>query len=248
MIPIPASWFGLAFLIALVVPGLVYTGVKAALSGSRDVDQSTLARALQAVVISAAFDAVTALLIIPMLHINPLIDPRGSIEAHPRGAAVLFLACGIGAPAILAWLLHGRPPFLRPVYAGVAWSWARLTDSPYAGTPTAWDFALERRSTGWIRVRTNEGTWVGGVYDTNSYGSTFPRSRDLFIEEQWRLDADGTFTEVIPDTRGVWVAIGETSVVEFLDAAPEQPPHGLETPSPANGSTAPATQEDEHHE
>lgn len=230
MIPLPASWFGLAFLIALVVPGLVYTSVKAAMAGSRDVDASTLARVLQAVVVSAIFDALWALVLIPMVHINPLADPRATIIAHPRAAAALFLGCGVLAPALVAWILHGAVSFLDRPRQYIAAIWTKFTGSAHASTPTAWDFALEQQGGTWVRVRLADGRWVGGVWDAGSYASTFPRPRDLFISEQWEIDARGVFGAPVANSRGLWISVNDEYIVEFLadadaDAAAVAPDH-----------------------
>lgn len=219
MIPLPASWFGLAFLIALVVPGLVYTSVKAAMAGSRDVDGSTLARVLQAVVVSAIFDALWVLVLLPMVHINPLADPRATIIAHPRAAAALFLGCGVLAPALVAWVLHGAVPFLDGARRYITKAWTRITGSAHASAPTAWDFALEQQGASWVRVRLGDGRWVGGGWDADSYASTFPRPRDLFISEQWEIDARGVFGAPIANGRGLWISINDEYIVEFLDDA-----------------------------
>ena len=69
---------------------------------------------------------------------------------------------------------------------------------------------------GWVRVRIAEGVRVGGVFDERSRFSTYPEARDLYITEQWNLDAAGDFESPVRQSQGLWVAIKDEYVVEWL--------------------------------
>uniref|UniRef100_UPI0019CF7859 DUF6338 family protein n=1 Tax=Pseudomonas viridiflava TaxID=33069 RepID=UPI0019CF7859 len=71
---------------------------------------------------------------------------------------------------------------------------------------------------GWVRVRVGVDEWVGGRFADQSYFSTYPEPRDLFIEEPWKMSADGEFIEKVPNSAGVWVAIQAHYIVEWIHA------------------------------
>jgi hypothetical protein len=66
-----------------------------------------------------------------------------------------------------------------------------------------------------IRLKDEQGL-IGGVFANRSFGSLNPRRADLYLEEAWQLDEDGTFRRVIPDTLGVWVSHDVIAYVHFL--------------------------------
>jgi hypothetical protein len=75
---------------------------------------------------------------------------------------------------------------------------------------------------GWVRVRIAPGQWVGGRFADGSYFSTYPESRDLFIEDQYVVKEDGSFGERVPSSSGVWLSIRDDYVVEWLADEPGQ--------------------------
>jgi hypothetical protein len=46
--------------------------------------------------------------------------------------------------------------------------------------------------------------------------STYPHARDLFIEQQYNMDKDGSFGRAVPGSSGVWLAITDQHVVEWI--------------------------------
>lgn len=61
---------------------------------------------------------------------------------------------------------------------------------------TAWDAFFERqRSNCWVQVVLADGRTVGGRYGEESYVSSWPDPGDLYIEELWKIDEDGYFSE-----------------------------------------------------
>jgi hypothetical protein len=94
-----------------------------------------------------------------------------------------------------------------------------------AMTATAWDWAVDHGGTGdgFVRVLGKDGQWHGGLYRPGSFFSTYPESPAVFVQEGWQLDADGAFIAPQNGSRGAWIPCVDATVVEFLDAVPDQP-------------------------
>jgi len=75
---------------------------------------------------------------------------------------------------------------------------------------TGWDFAFQPfdGSTGtFVTVALADGALVGGMLGDESWVSRSPTyPHDVFLEEQWALDADGIPFEALRPRRGVWIA------------------------------------------
>jgi len=175
------------------------------------------ARVLEAIVASAIFDSVYAAILHTQVAVA-LLDLRGYVAGNVVPVVVVFLLGGVVIPYAAAWVIYGQVPLL----AGVSERWNRsvrpkLTRSQQTSdTATAWDYGNKSVIEGWVRVRIAEGVWVGGVFDENSRFSTYPESRDLFVTRQWKMDRDGEFVAEVVGTQGVWLAVKDDYVVEWL--------------------------------
>jgi len=214
---VPTSAFQLAFYLALLVPGVVYAAARVQLRGPRAADRSVAARVLEAIVASAIFDSLYAAIFANQVT-AALQGPRAYLVAHVVPSVWMFLIGGVIVPYVVAWLFYGKVPFL----SGPSRVWTdvirpKLTHSQEASdTPTAWDYGNKAVNEGWVRVRIAEGVWVGGVFDERARFSTYPETRDLFIAEQWNMNSTGEFVSRVDGTQGVWLAVTDTYVVEWL--------------------------------
>lgn len=85
-------------------------------------------------------------------------------------------------------------------------------------TPNAWDYAFkDRKKEWWVRVQLPDNIWVGGLFGGASYASSWPESRDLFIERAYRMTAGGQFTEDVTAGGGIWVRCESALTVDFLE-------------------------------
>ncbi len=50
-----------------------------------------------------------------------------------------------------------------------------------------------------------------------SFVSTYPQPRDIYIQEQFTISADGSIGDRIPNTGGVWLSITDGSIVEWIN-------------------------------
>ena len=168
-----------------------------------------------AFVVSAIFDALY------VASLGPTIVARVQTGAALTAGEVgvlgwLFVLLAIAIPSLVSWLVYGGGPILRPIHAVAVRLRAKITDSRYESTPTAWDLVTTTTEAGWVRVRLADGVWVGGRFGNSSYFSTYPEPRDLYIQEQYVMSENGDFGEPLPSTGGVWVAIRDDYLVEWL--------------------------------
>lgn len=95
--------------------------------------------------------------------------------------------------------------------------------------PRAWDELFAARPTGYVRVRTAAGEWVGGLFASASYAGGLPHEPDLLLEEGWALNAKGTFLR--PLGYRVYVPASQVTWLEFLpvpkEESDERPPTAL---------------------
>ncbi|WP_343046780.1 DUF6338 family protein [Schumannella luteola] len=172
---------------------------------------------LEAVVASAIFDSVYALVLHDQVAVA-LGDVRGYVAQNVSATMVVFLVGGVGVPFVVAWLVYGQIPVLdRPSQLWREIVRPKLSHSQQVSdAPTAWDYGNKTVVGGWVRVRIAEGVWVGGVFGDDARFSTYPEARDLFISTPWNLGPAGEFQSPVAGSQGVWLAIKDDYVVEWL--------------------------------
>ena len=131
------------------------------------------------------------------IWIAPLASER------PWLFTVGMLAVMVLSPAVLAVLVAAVLTSQRM---------RRLLPHP---TPAAWDFFFGKQQPAWIRVKRSDGTMIGGLYGADSFTSSYPSDRDLYIEEQWLLDENGKFLAPVDETKGLWVSMCDGDVLEL---------------------------------
>ena len=82
--------------------------------------------------------------------------------------------------------------------------------------PSSWDVAFEGASIGFVRVRMADGTWVAGYYGPNSYASSHPDARNLFLELAYEVDITGKIGDAITSSAGLVIDCTNALVVELL--------------------------------
>ncbi|WP_223627100.1 DUF6338 family protein [Microbacterium sp. EST19A] len=211
----PTDGLGILSYLALIVPGVIFILVRSQLRGFRDVDRSVGSRILLAFIVSVIFDAVYIAVLGPPV-IARLRSGEAIAPAEVSVAAWLFLLMGIVIPALLSYVVYGGGRALQPLHRLASRMRSHLTDSRYEATPTAWDLAATTTEAGWVRIRIADGVWIGGRFGDQSYFSTYPEPRDIFIETQYMMDQMGAFNDPVEGSAGVWVAVRDDYIVEWL--------------------------------
>lgn len=235
---IPDSLHGVAIVVALVIPGIMYAAIRTSLQGFVALDRSISSRIIQAVMVSVLLDSIylAALGWIPGLFVNVSQLPF----QRPWELGLAVLGFGILIPALLAYVIYGRPgwqvelstrlngqntkhsepnsaqkkPDQLVGWARVVWLFAPSTG--YRKEPTAWDWIAQQKVGVWIRVLSKEGRWIGGWVTEDTFFSSYPESKDLYIPKQWDLDKNGKLLRESPGTDGVWLPLEGAQLVEWV--------------------------------
>ncbi|AZZ56611.1 hypothetical protein C5E08_12380 [Rathayibacter iranicus] len=221
---VPDSVLGVVALVALVVPGVLYASVRVWAGGFRWTDHTVSARLFEAVLVSIALDAAYLVVAGPEL-MRVASDPRAALLREPAEVGRWILVLGVLVPVALGCALHVRLRWWRPplrVLRVRGLRWVRVPvgrTTAYESVPTAWDKVAPRMRDTWVRVQLPDGRRVGGWISVASFASTYPRSRDIYIQEQFEVLPDGTFGAKIDGTRGVWLSVPDHSVVEWIEKA-----------------------------
>ena len=75
----------------------------------------------------------------------------------------------------------------------------------------------QRRQEGyWVIVHMRDGRMFGGKYGAASFASESPDKKQIYLEELWELNDDGSFGEKIPDSRGALFVEDSFEVIELF--------------------------------
>lgn len=83
--------------------------------------------------------------------------------------------------------------------------------------PSAWDYFFGKKQGCWVIVHLKDGRRIGGLFDSESFASSFPREGSIYIQELWQLDASGNFSAKVPQTLGAVFHAGEYSLIELFE-------------------------------
>lgn len=212
---VPGTSFQLVILLLLVLPGTVYQFVRTRLRGPKPDDASALNRVLRALGVSAALVALYGLTAGPrvLALLRRAQDPDAAVALSAvRPLAWWALALLFVVPALLAVGSFLAPRVPRP--PGL--QWLRLSYDP---TPRAWDYAFNGIGPRYVRILTTDGRYLGGWYGTESFVSSYPEPREIFLEIAHQMQADGEFGPEVPNSSGLYVRCDDVRLVEFVDPA-----------------------------
>jgi hypothetical protein len=216
---VPQTAFQIGTMLLLVVPGFVYTGGRRHLRGGATADEKDFSvRLVHGIAASVILDCLYLITIGPCL-INVVTGTRsddnlGVLSERPQLVGGVIVTLAVVIPAVLAAMVTWAS----------SWNWVVNCTSrlPFSPTPSAWDHIAPKRLNCFVRVRTADGRWVGGYVSDQTYFSTYPEPRDLFIPEQWQMGSDGSFIAPIKDSLGVFVPLSGTERVSWC-REPGQP-------------------------
>ena len=207
--------------VGLLVPGLIVLFVRSQfLTGRWSSDSSAFLSYLTVSVIYYA-------LALPFVHFvlsfnepgssNALlawfalsIDEPGSLKVPLAWFALIFIG-----PALLGLLLGAniQRNFFRRVLQ-------RCGLDPIHVIPTAWDWKFGYMTEQWVLVTLKDGTRFAGFCGEESFMSSDPGERDIYI--QWTYDIDENNNWSSRGENGVLIAAGEFQTIEFWPYKPQE--------------------------
>ena len=226
---VPGSVAGVAFLLLAVLPGAAFTWALERQVGSYGV--SFADRTLRFVGVSIVFHLVALpfeYLVATSLLAESGFDWGDVLTVWP--ALLLLFAIPYGLGSVLGGLYRSRSA--RDGH----WTWVRRRLSEPAErrllrvalghdpAPRAWDHLFADRSSRYLRVRLQDGTWVAGLFADRSYAGGYPNPTDLLLEQAWSVDP---VTGEPADQQGpaypVYVPASEITLLEELPEAAGSP-------------------------
>lgn len=208
----PTSVEAVIVLVLLVSPGVIFTQL--ARRSIAHIEESTDIRFLVTMITTGA-----ALHVVAFPWSNRVLGfyLNGQLGSHRGELYFWAIVVVFGVPALLG-ALSGLI-IIRP-------SVDRLLNRIGLGyidrMPSAWDYVMQQEAPRYVRVHLKDGGVIGGIFAGQSFGSTAPSRADIYLEQAWQLDKDGTFLYPIPTSQGVWISHDSIAFVHFLE--------GLDTP------------------
>lgn len=207
---IPSSASQLFIALLFVIPGSVYQAVRQRLRGPAPDDLSFSNKLFRALGVSAALNAIYFAL--AGKHLLRLVVARHDKSPSWQGAEQHAVALGWLALLLL---------FAFPVLLGVG-DYMRATRSldlrgaVYNPIPRAWDYAFRDVEPCFVRILTTDGVWLGGWFGENSFISSYPEPREIFVEVAHEMNPDGQIGEAQPWSAGMYVRCDDVRAVEIL--------------------------------
>jgi hypothetical protein len=79
--------------------------------------------------------------------------------------------------------------------------------------PTAWDWHFSRQEELWARITMEDGSVIFGFFGSQSFASSNPDERDIYLEQVYTRTAEGV--RCVESTRGCLVKGDQISAIEF---------------------------------
>jgi Family of unknown function (DUF6338) len=206
---LPNTIVGLLVLGVAVLPGLVYTLAFERQAG--DYGATFTDRSMRFVAVSVVYHLVAGW---PEYWIYRVtLAERGPLSFGEFALLWLAALAAVAAPFAVGTVL-GHMYRTRSHRPGWQRRFLRLALGPDLA-PRAWDELFSERPTTYLRVRTTEGNFLGGLFASRSYAAGFPQEPDLLLEEAYRVDPDtGELGE--PLGYPVYIAAGKIAWLEII--------------------------------
>jgi len=107
-------------------------------------------------------------------------------------------------------------PTLWPILVTVLfrWDWvARKINIPY---PTSWDYFFDKNHSFFMIIHLKNGSVIGGLWSSNSHAGQYPHNGDLYLEQLYHLDEDGSFAEPVLDTQGLLITKDQYTHIQLF--------------------------------
>lgn len=233
-----SGWQQALTLVAVLVPGFVFQGVKKARVGPSPEDRDLSARLIRALALSVGF------LLIYVLCLGEALTKRLTQPEHrfddPRlvgfvGALLVFVIPALAGHVAASFVMrqsYNNTGFWGTIFHSadserdeVPWRKALFSaDSNYSPVPTAWDYATAKVApNSFVRVLNAQGSWIGGCVTTEAFFTGYPEPRDIYVDRAWSMAADGEFLDELPGPTGVWIPCTDAALVQIVAPAPETP-------------------------
>lgn len=133
-----------------------------------------------------------------------LVQRHNVAQAHPFWYAAFCAFVVLVAPA--AWTL---------LYIKLRTSRWFQTIAPHP-TSEAWHFLFSQRKRYWMIVTLQDGQKIAGLFDAESFASSTPAPKQLYLQEAWEMSAEGGFERPRVDSDGVLILADSIATIELF--------------------------------
>lgn len=95
-------------------------------------------------------------------------------------------------------------------------SWPPISKKIVHPIRKPWDYVFGRKLCYWVIVHLMDGKKIGGIYDKNSFTSSYPAEEQIYLEQVWHLDEKGGFMKPVERSGGIIILGKEISSLEFF--------------------------------
>lgn len=181
-----------SFIMAFIVPGFVALSVRAQFIAG-NIPSANGERFLAYVTVSVIYGT----LVLRFVDVTLI-----------QTSVWVYLVAVFGGPLVLGLILGIN---IQHDLSRRFLSWLRV--STVHAIPAAWDWKFSRDNEQWVLVTLKNGNTITGFYGKESFTASTPDERDMYI--QWIYETDEGSTSPSPDEKGVYIAAGEISTIEF---------------------------------
>ena len=199
--------------LTFLVPGLIVLFVR-----SQFVTRRNMARPadfLPYLTVSIFYYACVYVVVYPFAHFDAFIA-----WMHEPGSKVLawFVLIFLG-PALLGGVLgiNVQKDWFRGFLQ-------RFGLNTIHALPAAWDWKFSKAGYSYVLVTLKDGTRFAGLLGSDSFISSDPAERDIYIQWTYDIDRDNNNKWIPRDGNGVLIAAGEIRTVEFWNYVEEDSP------------------------
>ncbi len=184
------------FFILLVFPGLISMHIYRLLIPARRIDWSNVL--FEGLFYSGINFALLSPFII-FLHHNDFSS------RHP-----FLYACS-------GWIILVIAPIIWPnIYVKIIRS-KRLIKRLQLPYPTAWDYFFDKRDPVFVLIHLKDRNMVGGYFGSDSFATAYPDEGDIYVQDVYKVNDDGTFDKKIDSTKGLLIRKDEYSYIELFN-------------------------------
>jgi hypothetical protein len=191
----------LFYTVAFLVPGFILQWALSAFVPQKAVDSQF--SFLRFLTLSCINYALWSWLIYLIYHVE-------FFTAAPGWTAVAWFVIVLVSPIGLAVLLTHLADrgTVRQVLQSIGLN-------PLHGIPTSWDYRFSTIDKAvWILVTLKDATSVAGLFGSQSFASSEREDRDLYVQEVWKIDDDGTWYRASPNA-GILIRGDQIKHIEF---------------------------------
>jgi len=141
----------------------------------------------QSIIEAIAYSCINYALLSWLLILDVRLDLKSS--APVWHGVVIFVILFV-APIVLAfayWSLRNTDLFLKHFRHPI---------------PKPWDYVFGKQESFWVIVEFFDGTKIGGIYDVDSFSSSFPMEEQIYLQQVWEVNGD-QFLRPVDRSEGV---------------------------------------------